>query len=87
MGVADRLRVTNPKGHAEFVSEIRWSKEESEEKMDGIPVSAIDFTPTELIGYRLAKDWKVVENLIKWNKGKGFEKLSRKCQMHPLHLD
>ncbi|MCR6638730.1 MAG: Rv1355c family protein [Sporocytophaga sp.] len=78
MGVADRLRVTNPKGHAEFVSEIRWSKEESEEKMDGIPVSAIDFTPTELIGYRLAKDWKVVENLIKWNKGKGFEKLSRK---------
>jgi molybdopterin/thiamine biosynthesis adenylyltransferase len=78
MGVADRLRVTNPKGHAEFVSEIRWSKEESEEKMDGIPVSAIDFTPTELIGYRLAKDWKVVENLIKWNKGKGFEKLSQK---------
>ncbi|MBO9699131.1 MAG: Rv1355c family protein [Sporocytophaga sp.] len=78
MGVADRLRVTNPKGHAEFVSEIRWSKEESEDKMDGIPVSAIDFTPTELIGYRLAKDWKVVENLIKWNKGKGFEKLSRK---------
>jgi molybdopterin/thiamine biosynthesis adenylyltransferase len=78
-GAMDRIRITHKGGHRDFLAETRWTPEEAHETQNGIDLlGTMDLTPSELAGWRVLKDWKVVEYLNLWNKGKVLEKLQRK---------
>ena len=77
----ERIRMMEQRGHHDFLKEIRWTPEENEEKRNGIDIETIELTAGEITGFRLAKDWKVVDQLNKWNGGGAFEGLARKS-MH-----
>jgi molybdopterin/thiamine biosynthesis adenylyltransferase len=72
----DRIRLLNPKGHQEFFSEIRWSKQEARESGDGIDIDSADLTEAEKAGFYLAKDPKAIDLINDWNLGSGFKKMS-----------
>ena len=78
VSAVERLRMMHPRGHADFVKEIRWTNEENELKRDGIDLNTVDITAAEKAGFIVAKNWDVVATLKKWKKGSAFEKLSRK---------
>jgi hypothetical protein len=72
----DRIRLLNPKGHQEFFSEIRWSKQEAQESGDGIDIDSADLTEAEKAGFYLASDPKAIDLINEWNLGSGFKKMS-----------
>lgn len=74
----ERARIFSKMGHSDFVSEIRWDKEQVMRTRDGIDIETIDFNNVEQIGIKVAKDWNVIKGLKDINKGKGFDKLIRK---------
>jgi hypothetical protein len=74
----DRIRLLQEKGHAEFYSEVRWDKEHARRTRDGIELAAVDVTEGEKAGFRVARDWKAVELVSKWDKGHAFKKNSTK---------
>jgi len=79
IGSADRIRLLHKPGHEEFYGEVRWNKKHSEEKRDGIELEAVDLKASEVAGFGLAKDWRAMELLAKWDKGNVFKKLSVKA--------
>lgn len=78
ISACDRIRLLQPKGHSEFYSEVRWDKEHALATLDGIELAAVDVTEGEKAGFRVARDWKAVELLSKWDKGTAFKKASTK---------
>lgn len=77
---AERLRFMHPQGHHElFKNELRWSRQEYEQKRDGIEVDSLNLTASEGAGMMLARDTRVIDYLREWKGGKGFEKLSQKA--------
>ena len=72
----DRIRLLNPKGHQEFFSEIRWSKQEAEISGDGIDIDSADLTEAEKAGFYLAKDPNAIDLINEWDVGSGFKKMS-----------
>lgn len=72
----DRIRLLNPKGHEEFFSEIRWSKQEAERTGDGIDIGSAELTESEKAGFYLAKDPMAIELISDWELGNGFKKMS-----------
>jgi nitroreductase len=77
--VMDRIRVTHKGGHKDFLAEIRWTPEEAKLYSNGVDLmGTVDLTPSELAGWRVIKDWKVVQHLNDWGLGKATEKIQRK---------
>ncbi len=74
----DRIRLLQEKGHSEFYSEVRWDKEHAAQTRDGIELAAVDISEGEKAGFSVARDWKAVELLSKWDKGQAFRKVSVK---------
>ena len=72
----DKVRMLNQLGHEEFYSEIRWTEQDALAKRDGIELKAVDITPSEVAGFRIAQDWNALELISNWDKGDGFKKLS-----------
>lgn len=80
MSGAERLRMLHPEGHLEFYEkELRWTDAQSRATGDGIDISTVDVTPSELVGLKLVKDRRVVSLLAKWRGGKALEKLGQKA--------
>lgn len=80
MGGAERLRMLHEEGHFEFYEkEIRWNDEHSSETKDGIDISTVDVTPSDIVGLKLVKDPNVVKLLSEWRGGKALEKLAAKA--------
>lgn len=80
MGGAERLRLLHEEGHFEFYEkEIRWNDQHSLETKDGIDISTVDVTPSEIVGLKLVKDPKVVKLLATWGGGKALEKMAAKA--------
>lgn len=75
----ERFRIMHPKGHRNFVEEMRWTKEEAEATRDGIDIRTVDLTIGELTGFKLARDADVVNKLKEWEGGSAFENLSKKA--------
>lgn len=75
----DQVRLLNQLGHEEFYHEIRWNRQEAEEKKDGVEIEAVDISQSDIAGFKVASDWKAVELISKWNKGRAFKKLSLKA--------
>jgi tRNA A37 threonylcarbamoyladenosine dehydratase len=78
----ERIRMMHKRGHSDFVNEIRWTDEENELKRDGIDLNTVDITNAEKTGFIVAKDWKVVNTLKEWGKGRAFEKLANKTVLN-----
>ena len=79
MSAADRLRLLHPDGHYEFYNkELRWDNEHSRVTADGIDISTVDITPSEVVGLKLVRDPMVAQLLADWNAGRGLERLARK---------
>jgi hypothetical protein len=77
--VMDRIRVTHKGGHKDFLAEIRWTPEEAKLYSNGVDLlGTVDLTPSELAGWRVLKDWNVVNHLNNWGLGRATEKIQRK---------
>jgi molybdopterin/thiamine biosynthesis adenylyltransferase/nitroreductase len=73
----ERLRLLHPRGHHDFVHEIRWSSDEARVTGDGIDLATIDLTATQRAGLSVARSWPVVASLKRWGGGGAFERLTR----------
>ena len=78
IGMSERLMMTHKTAHEEFYNEIKWSKHDAERARVGIDIRTVELTATEMAGFNLARNWNVVNNLIKWGGGGAFEKLGSK---------
>jgi molybdopterin/thiamine biosynthesis adenylyltransferase len=78
LGELEKIRLLEEMGHNDFVEEIRWTKEENEEKRDGVDLRTLDITASELIGLQIAKDQKIIKLINEWDGGGAFKKLTRK---------
>ena len=78
LGDLEKIRLLEKTGHKDFVEEIRWTKEENDEKRDGVDLRTLDITNTELAGLQMFRDNRVMELVNKWNGGGAFKKLTRK---------
>lgn len=74
----DRERLLHKQGHSEFFHEIRWSGEEAQKTGDGIDIELVDLTQSEKAGFIVARDWEAISLLEKLDKGRAFQKMSRK---------
>ncbi|HET7818575.1 MAG TPA: Rv1355c family protein [Bacteroidia bacterium] len=80
VGACDRLRFLHPQSHYDlYFNEVRWNKEENERTRDGVDIETIPFTPSELAGFKMAKDSKAIAYLRQWKGGRVFEKASKKA--------
>jgi tRNA A37 threonylcarbamoyladenosine dehydratase len=78
LGELERIRLLDEWGHRDFVSEIRWTREENERTMDGIDIRTLDLTNSEKIGLEIAKDSKILDLIREWKGGGAFRKLTKK---------
>jgi len=69
----------NQLGHEEFYHELRWDRDEAYAKKDGVEVAAVDISQSDVAGFKVASDWRAVELISKWKKGRAFKKLSLKA--------
>jgi hypothetical protein len=75
----DRMRIMHKGGHDDFHAEVRWNEEEVKKTLNGVDLlGTVDLTPTELAGWKMVKEWPVVQHLNEWKLGAGLEKIQRK---------
>ncbi len=74
----DRERLLYKLGHEEFFHEIRWTPEQAAQTGDGIDLNLVDLTNSEKAGFKVATDWEAIAWLEKWDKGRAFQKMSKK---------
>ncbi len=74
----ERIRLLHTVGHTNFVNEIRWTREEAERTRDGVDLETVDLTPSEHIGFLMARHNDVIKHLNNWKGGRAFENLARK---------
>lgn len=86
LGEIDRILLTTRSSHAGFMKEMRWSEEEVRSTRSGIDFATMDLTASELVGFKMIKNWSVVKYLNKWGGGGAFEKLSRKAAQSSFAL-
>lgn len=72
----DKVRLLNELGHEEFYHEIRWNKADAQKTKNGVELDAVDITPSEKAGFKVAQDWNAVKLLAQWDKGDAFKKMS-----------
>jgi molybdopterin/thiamine biosynthesis adenylyltransferase len=76
---ADKVRMMNEQGHYNtFFDEMRWTEEEAVSTRDGIDIATVGATPSEAVGFTMAKDYRAIKLLRDWDKGVAFEKLTKK---------
>ncbi|MBV6406446.1 MAG: Rv1355c family protein [Flavobacteriales bacterium] len=76
-GKADRLRIMNEHGHAEFFTkQLRWSHEEAVRSGDGLDIETLELTATERVGLRMASSSLAMRTIRRVSGGKALEKLT-----------
>ncbi len=76
-GKADRLRIMNEHGHAEFFNkQLRWSHEEALRTGDGLDIETLELTATERVGLRMASSSLAMRTIRRVSGGKALEKLT-----------
>lgn len=78
LGEIDKIRLLEKIGHKDFIEEIRWTKEENDQKRDGVDLRTLDITNTELAGLQMSKDGRVMDLVNEWKGGGAFKKLTKK---------
>ena len=79
VSISDRLRIMHPHSHHDFIyNEMRWKKDQIDEKRDGIFVDELNLTPSNLAGLHLIKDKNVTGFIDSHNLGQGLKEISFK---------
>jgi hypothetical protein len=78
LGELEKLRLLEKNGHRDFVEEIRWTKEENDEKRDGVDFRTLDLSNTEKVGMQVSRDERIMQLLNQWDGGGAFKKLTKK---------
>ncbi|MGK0637901.1 Rv1355c family protein [Schleiferia thermophila] len=76
-GVADRIRLTVPWAHSDFMKETRWNDAHARSTGDGIDIETLELTRSDVAAFRILKDWNTLKWIADWGLGSGLEKLSR----------
>ncbi|MFN3951580.1 MAG: Rv1355c family protein [Thermaurantimonas sp.] len=76
-GIADRIRLTHPWAHFDFMSETRWTDSHARATGDGIDIETLNPTTSDRAAFRILRDWKTLALTSEWGLGKGLEKMSR----------
>ncbi|WP_437285735.1 Rv1355c family protein [Sorangium sp. So ce406] len=79
LGAGDRARLLVQRTHADLMKEIRWTEAEAEARRDGIFVGAFEFSPADLAGFRVCRDWRALELVRRWGGGRALEKTAHKA--------
>jgi molybdopterin/thiamine biosynthesis adenylyltransferase len=82
----ERLRMLHPRGHSDFVDELRWTKEDVESTGDGIDIATINLSPLEMAGMLISRDPSVMDELDRKEEGNNFKKLSKRAIKVASHL-
>ena len=73
----DRRRFLGRRTHREFFhEEIRWTGEQAERTRDGVDLRTVDLSPSQAAGLRMASDYRVVEQLERWGRGRGLGRIA-----------
>ena len=84
---AEMLRILHPRGHYDtFTHELRWTKEENEEKRDGLDVATLGATLNELVALKVAADAEAIGTLRDIRGGGAFKKMVNKAVSHSSAL-
>lgn len=74
----EKIRFLDTAGHRDFVNEMRWTDEENLNTRDGVDIKTVDLTNSELAGFKIARDKKVIDYVNRWKGGNAFKKLTKK---------
>ncbi|XZF13420.1 Rv1355c family protein [Chitinophagaceae bacterium MMS25-I14] len=78
IGACDRMRILNPRGHADFVQrEMRWTVQDAEERRDGIDVRTLGLSPGQMTALSVIKETDVIDVLRDVKGGGLFEMATR----------
>ncbi|MDE0887519.1 MAG: Rv1355c family protein [Myxococcota bacterium] len=73
----DRRRFLGRRTHREFFhEELRWTEEQAERTGDGVDLRTVDLSPSKAAGLRMASDYRVVEQLQRWGRGRGLGRIA-----------
>ncbi len=78
IGKVERLRLMEPRGHYDFINEVRWNPSEVLKTKNGVDLETVDINAAEKAGFIISKDWRVINTLKQWGKGEAFERLAKK---------
>ena len=78
LGELEKLRLIEKEGQKDFSDEIRWTKEENEQRRDGLDINTLDFTQSEIAGIKIAQQKEVMDMIREWKGGNAFKKLTKK---------
>jgi molybdopterin/thiamine biosynthesis adenylyltransferase len=78
VAAVDRALLLDPRGHHDFVHEVRWNEAEALATRDGIDLETLELTGAEKAGMHIAKNYNVVKKVSQWKGGSAFEIFSRK---------
>ena len=77
---AEMLRILHPRGHYDtFTNELRWTKEENEEKRDGLDVATLGVNVNELVALKVAADAGAIKTLREIGGGAAFKRMVNKA--------
>jgi molybdopterin/thiamine biosynthesis adenylyltransferase len=79
LGTGDRVRFLNQRLHTEMMSEIRWTREETEQTCDGIDIETLELSPADRAGVALCRSWPAMQLVRRIGGGFALEKMSRKA--------
>ncbi|WP_437606484.1 Rv1355c family protein [Sorangium sp. So ce834] len=79
IGAGDRVRLLAPGTHADLMKEIRWTEAEAAARRDGIFVGSFEFSPADLAGFTMCRDFRKMELVRRWGGGRALEKTARKA--------
>jgi len=75
----ERLRMLNPRGHRDFIEEIKWNEDKAGYDREGIDLNSVSLDQSELVGISMIKDPLVMDEIESERGGGTFKKLTRKA--------
>lgn len=82
LGAGDRIRFLSKKFHAELMSELRFTHEETVRTCNGIDIDTLDMSATDRIGLQLCRSWAAMQLVGRAGGGSTLEKLAQKVLAH-----
>ncbi len=79
LGRGDRLRFLSRTMHREMMSEIRWTAGEVRRTRDGLDVTTLELTATDLAGLRVMSSWAAMDLVGRLGGGRALERPARKA--------
>lgn len=73
------LRMLSPIMHREMMSEVRWTPEEARTTRDGLDVTTLELTPTDMAALRLISSWPLMRTVGALGGGRGLARPARKA--------